>query len=127
MHPNILPTNPAKMPAHLRRAILPVRLLCYPPLQTYGLHPCRTIPPHTLSFPATADSNRVAEPPTTPTHSLLLHLLRKRKGRRNGPNLLWRTLLQLGFECMAQRGSDEWEISVDFSIRLLQEQPRNLI
>ena len=42
--PYILPTNPVdthKMPAHLRRAIVPARLLRYRALQTYGLHQIR--------------------------------------------------------------------------------------
>ena len=35
------------------------------------------------------------------------HLLRKRKGFRNWSKLLWRTLLQLRFEHLAERRSDE--------------------
>ena len=41
----------------------------------------------------------------------VLYLLRERKGLGNLAILLWRTLLQQRFECLAQRGSDVCEIS----------------
>ena len=52
--------------------------------------------------------------------SLLLHLLRKRKGFRNGLFLLWVKVLQQRFEHLAERGSDEWEISVFESVCVLR-------
>ena len=36
-----------------------------------------------------------------------LHVLRQRKGLRNGPILLWLTVLQQRFEHLAKRGPDE--------------------
>ena len=57
-------------------------------------------------------------------HSPLdLHVLRKREGCRNRLKLLWLTVLQLRFECVAERGPDECEISVDESVCLLRGQP----
>ncbi len=49
----------------------------------------------------------------------LSHLLRQRKGLRNGSKLLWLKVLLLRFECMAERGPDGFEISVAFSVCLL--------
>ena len=40
-----------------------------------------------------------------------LHLLRQRKRPRNRPKLFWLTVLQLGFECVVERGPDGGEIS----------------
>ena len=40
-------------------------------------------------------------------NSLTFHLLRQRKGLRNRSILLRITVLQLGFECVAERGPDE--------------------
>ena len=48
-----------------------------------------------------------------------LHLLRQRKGLRNGSILLWLTVLQQQLEHLAERGSDGGEISVNFTLRIL--------
>ena len=55
----------------------------------------------------------------THPHYALLHLLRQRKGLRNGSKLLWFTVLLLRFECMAERGPAGFEISVAESVCLL--------
>ena len=52
-----------------------------------------------------------------------LHLLRQRKGLRNRTILLWLKILQLRFECMAERGPDGFEISPSIELCLLQQQP----
>ncbi len=47
------------------------------------------------------------------------HLLRKRTRCRNRLKLLWLTILFLRFEHLVQRRPDGFEISVNFTVRLL--------
>ena len=51
-----------------------------------------------------------------------LYLLRERKGLRNEPNLLWRTLLHQRSIHLAERGSTGCEISVAVALCVLREQ-----
>ena len=57
----------------------------------------------------------------------VLHLFRKRKGLGNRPVLLRLKILQQRLEYLAERGPDEWEISFNLTLRLLQEQSSHLI
>ena len=73
-------------------------------------------------------ANSTTAPPVPPVpliqHSALdLHVLRQRKGPRDRPILLRLTLLQQRFECVAERGSDGFEISVAFALYVLRGQP----
>ena len=127
-------------PAHLRCACVLVCRFLYRALQTYGLRArtvathClpTTIPPHSQPSPATADHNRVAEFPTKPpacsqslfiihhlSFIIVLHLLRQRKGLRNGLILLWFKVLQQRFEHLAERGPAGGEISPSIELCLL--------
>ena len=116
-------------PAHLRRATSAVQPPRYRALQTYGLRPLRLPQANCslLSVPCSLDRRNPC--PASAPHSsffilhseLDLHLLRKKTRPRNGPILLWLTVLQQRPQYLVERGPDECEISFFESVRLLCE------